>query len=176
MTGPKPPNDAVPPPTAPVRIDFLLLGWLFPGLGHIAAGERTRGGLIAAAAALLISGGLLIGGLDVVDRKNDRLWFIAQAGNGPIAFVLDAARSRMSPGQEYEFRRDREMRQRYEDGDPVIISGLHRASIGHLNEIGTLWIALCGLMNVVVLIDFLNPSRISARGDSEGDMATGASA
>ena len=33
--------------------------------------------------------GILIGGIDVVDMKRDRLWFIAQACNGPIAFIVD---------------------------------------------------------------------------------------
>lgn len=155
-----PPADPVE--RAPIRPEAAVLAWLYPGLGHIYVGHRRRGLLILIAATLLIVGGVLIGGPDVVDRRNDRLWFIAQSGCGPVAFVLDGFRERVSPAQSYDFtpasRTDD--RQRYADEDPEMKRMLRRASIGHLNEVGTLYIALAGLMNLVVLLDFLNPHRI----------------
>ncbi len=156
------PPPAEPVESMPMRPEAAVLAWLYPGLGHLYVGHRRRGLLIMVAATLLILGGVLIGGPDVVDRRNDRLWFIAQAGCGPVAFVLDGFRERVSPAQTYDFspasRTDD--RQRYAEEDPEMKRMLRRASVGHLNEIGTLYIALAGLMNLVVLLDFLNPHRI----------------
>lgn len=101
----------------------------------------------------LIACGVLIGGIDVVDKQQDHLWFLAQAGNGPIAFVLDFLNQELlkssSPDTQARF-----------------------TSLGNLNSTGTLYIALAGLMNVVVMLDALagpdrpidSPSRRRADG------------
>ena len=39
----------------------------------------------------LFLSGILVGGIDAIDRKEDSLWFIAQAGCGPIAFATSYA-------------------------------------------------------------------------------------
>jgi len=92
-------------------------------------------------AFILIAIGLLLGGVDVVDAKQDRLWFIAQAGNGPVAFVLDYLNQSL-----------------LKTSSPETQAKL--TSLGHLNAIGTLYIALAGLMNVVVILDaFAGPDR-----------------
>ena len=129
-----------------------VLGWLIPGLGHVKIGERTRGVLVFSGVAFLWICGLLVGGVDSVDRTNDRLWFIAQAGTGPIAFAVDGLNSSLiktgrmgelieSPGP------------RGEDGrsSSVIMSTFK--SVAHANEYGTLYTALAGLMNIVALLD-----------------------
>jgi hypothetical protein len=146
-----------------------VLAWLLPGLGHLVIGHRRRGILIMVATAVLIAAGVLVGGPDVVDRRNDRLWFIAQSGCGPVVFALDAVRERVSPGQTYDFspRSRNGDRERYMDEDPEMNRMLRRASIGHLNEIGTLYIALAGLMNLVVILDFFNPHRIPSPRERE---------
>src|SRR5437762_593834 len=66
-----------------------VLAWLWPGVGHLYLGHRRRGRYIMFGVLLLFFGGILIGGLDSIDRKNDRLWFLAQGLNGPIAFAAD---------------------------------------------------------------------------------------
>ena len=166
---PEPPAERMP-----ARPEAAVLAWLVPGLGHLYVGHRRRGVLIMVATALLLAGGVLIGGPDVVDRRNDRLWFIAQSGCGPVVFALDALRERISPGQSYDFspRARTDDRQRYADEDPEMRRMLRRASIGHVNEIGTLYIALAGLMNLVVVLDFFNPHRLPSpreRAAREGD-------
>ena len=84
----------------------------------------------------LFFSGILIGGVDVVDRKEDHLWFIAQALNGPVAFGADYVnQSRVSAG----------------------VPDVERKSLAHVNEIGTLFVALAGLMNLVVILDALQP-------------------
>lgn len=87
----------------------------------------------------LFLSGILIGGVDVVDRRNDQLWFYAQAACGPITFAADL------------------LNQRFLDSEEDVIK--HK-SLSHVNEIGTLFVALAGLMNLVVILDVLhNPSK-----------------
>ena len=86
----------------------------------------------------LFFSGLLIGGLDAVDRRNDGIWFLAQAFNGPIAFVADWLNQLL-------------IQQRSED-DRLMMIGL-----GHVNSIATLFIALGGLMNLAVILDAFCP-------------------
>ena len=74
---------------ATLRPGAALLAWILPGLGHIAIGQKRRGFLMMSGVLFLFFAGLLIGGVDVVDMKRDRLWFLAQACNGPIAFIAD---------------------------------------------------------------------------------------
>jgi len=96
-------------------------------------------------------GGVLIGGLDVVDRKDDRLWFLAQALCGPIAIAADAANQRILKPMPSNWVT------RYKEGDPQVTRQLHRKSLGHVNEMGTLYCALAGLMNLVAILDALQP-------------------
>src|SRR5436190_20311100 len=66
-----------------------LLAWLWPGAGHMFLGQKRRGRYIMMGVLLLFLGGILIGGVDTIDHKDDRLWFLAQGLCGPIAFVSD---------------------------------------------------------------------------------------
>jgi hypothetical protein len=128
-----------------------ILAWLWPGMGHIHLGERKRGFLVMFGVLFIFLGGVLIGGLDVVDRKDDRLWFLAQVLCGPIAIAADTANQRIlkpMPGNWVD---------RYEEGDPQVTRQLHRKSLGHVNEMGTLYCALAGLMNLVAILDALQP-------------------
>ena len=83
----------------------------------------------------LFLGGIFIGGVDVVDRRNDKLWFFAQVICGPIAFATDL------------------LNQKFLSSDEDVI---RRKSTSHNNEIGTLFTALAGLMNLVVILDVLH--------------------
>jgi hypothetical protein len=117
-------------------IPGFVAAWLFPGLGHILQGQRRRGFLILGGTMLLIFAGLLIGGLDVVDSRNHWLWFLAQSGCGPITFILDWLNVQLVDQQDQAAQ-------------------IARTSLGRVNEMGTLLIALAGLMNIVVMLDAL---------------------
>jgi hypothetical protein len=121
----------------PIRVGHVVLGWILPGMGHIAIGHKSRGFLIMFGVLFLILSGVLVGGIDAVDHKNDGLWFIAQVWCGPIVLGIDLMNQAWIA--------------------PLPIS--ERATLvglSHANEIGTLFIAMAGLMNFVVLLDVLH--------------------
>ena len=99
----------------------------------------------------LFGTGLLIGGIDSVDRREDRLWFMAQVLCGPIAIAADLANQSIVKTLPVNWQR------RYEQGDQDIRDRLHRKGLGHVNEMGTLFSALAGLMNLVAILDALHP-------------------
>ena len=121
-----------------------LMGWVVPGLGHWIIGEKGRGALILGGVVFLWASGLLIGGIDSVDKTEDKLWFYAQAGSGPIAFVVDGLNDRLIKSGSWG-----EMLDAPKAGRQVS----SYKSIAQMNEYGTLFTALAGLMNVVALLD-----------------------
>jgi hypothetical protein len=133
-----------------------VLAWLWPGLGHMAIGERRRGRRIMLGVLFLFFSGLLIGGVDCVDRKNDRLWYLAQVLCGPLAIAADWANQTFVQSKlPTEWTRDLQLRERFESHDPEVLEPLRRVGLGRVNEMGTLFIALAGLMNLVVILDAL---------------------
>ena len=140
-----------------------IFGWIIPGLGHFSIGERSRGVLILAGVLFLWVCGIFIGGVDSVDRKEDRLWFLAQAGAGPIAFAVDGLNSSLlKSGRFGEIMDAPNPRDR---GRSLQVSSLK--SVAHMNEYGTLFTALAGLMNVVALLDAGSRPRRSRRSEAE---------
>lgn len=121
----------------PITPGAAILAWLLPGAGHIAHGQTKRGVVIMIGVLFLFISGLLIGGVDVVDRKEDKLWFIAQVFCGPIALGADYAN------------------QHFIKGLPPVDRN-QTTSLGRVNEIGTLYCALAGLMNLVIILDALH--------------------
>lgn len=83
---------------------------------------------------MLVVIGVLVGGVDCVDRRNDRLWFLAQSVCGPIVFAVDFVNQRYVQTLPDE--------QRY-----------RAIALNKPNEMGTLFVALAGLMNLVVILD-----------------------
>lgn len=128
-------------------------------------------------------GGVLIGGIDVVDRREDFVWFLGQALVGPIAYgtdyvhqnyikVRDPNTGQLRSAHPYEIR-DPRTRQAIEVRDPETgaprefldpRSGQlrmstpadrppNKKSLGRVNEIGTLFATLAGMLNLICMID-----------------------
>jgi len=101
----------------------------------------------------LFAAGLLIGGLDSVDQREDGPWFLAQAWNGPIAFLADFGNEQvLKSGRVGELVPSPAPASA--PGAPpgqTMVSTLK--GIGVVNDVGTLYIALGGLMNLVVMLD-----------------------
>ncbi|MBX3404874.1 MAG: hypothetical protein KF699_15800 [Phycisphaeraceae bacterium] len=66
-----------------------VLALLMPGLGHWFLGYRRRGVYIAVGVLAMFATGLLVGGIDAVDRREDFPWFLGQALVGPVAVGVD---------------------------------------------------------------------------------------
>jgi hypothetical protein len=157
------------------------LGWLIPGAGYLLLGDRARGLTVGITVAVLFIGGLLIGGVRVLevpgygphgqpleavvsrDRQHENLveensddnqrdlgwvmrihpideirnkpWSIAQVMAGPLAVAAGA-------GAVIASERD-------------AATGLPVGARSHarVNEIGVLYTAIAGMLNLLAIID-----------------------
>lgn len=71
-----------------------LAAFAFPGAGHWYLGHNARAARICAGVLFLFLTGLLVGGISCVDRRENGIWFLGQALNGPIAFATDFAHTK----------------------------------------------------------------------------------
>lgn len=141
----------------------LIAAVLFPGAGHFIAGERKRGVLTGVGVLGLFFGGMFIGGIDVIDSKEDRIWFAGQALIGPTAFAVDWV-------HQNKFKVIDPATKALRSADPdegrgangVAVKGgtsPNQKSINKVNDLGTLYATLAGLMNLIVILDAGWPSR-----------------
>ncbi|MFG0282884.1 MAG: DUF6677 family protein [Phycisphaerales bacterium JB039] len=172
------------------RLDLVagIIGAALPGAGQVYLGEVKRGVLAGVGVLGLFFGGVLVGGIDVIDSREDRLWFFGQALVGPVAFGVDwyhqnrlkayqwepgeavhgqvflqARPTSLNPGEQ------RVVGQITVDGRPVTVPLRRIAtagavppsskSIGRMNELGTLFATIAGMLNLIVFLDALLPSR-----------------
>lgn len=154
-----------PPAFSPLG---LLGACLFPGLGHMLTGERTRGLYVASGIMGLFVSGLLVGGISTIDAKENRVWFIGQALVGPATFLVDFV-------HQHHFKvldpKTKQLRSPYpgegRGADGVAInSGTppYVKSIGKMNELGTLFSTVAGMINVIVILDAGWPTRRRPQG------------
>ena len=127
-----------------------IAGWLVPGLGYLLIGQRARAIASGATILALFVGGLLIAGVRCVDvpgydvngqpRRgaaaiaNNRLhavldkpWYIPQILTGPAAIAASVASVRAAPHYD--------------------------KTVGRLWDIGTLYTAVAGMLNLLVILD-----------------------
>jgi TM2 domain-containing membrane protein YozV len=144
---------------------FLAL--ILPGLGHLYRGHRRRAAYIALGILGLFASGLLIGGIDSVDSREDRIWFLGQALVGPIAFGVDHLHQTRfkvidpitnhprsaDPGEARDPRTARPYTSPRGEGPPNI------KSLGKVNELGTLFSTIAGMLNLIVILDAAFPTR-----------------
>jgi hypothetical protein len=164
---------------------------LLPGAGHFFLGERARAGLIASGILGLMVCGLLIGGIDAIDSKEDTIWFAGQALIGPIPLAIDyyhqtrlkvlytpsgmerSPRGVPFKGQPRVWLRSpdpgevRDPASGYVAAkDPDRYRAAYSKSLGRMNELGTLYITIAGMLNLIVIIDAFYFAR--ARRDALG--------
>jgi hypothetical protein len=121
---------SVPPPIV------ALATWVVPGSGYWLIGERARGLTVGVTIIVLFVLGLLIGGVKVVDPPPNALsspinaitqkpWFVGQILAGPITLLTASIGS----------------------------SEKYFTSHARVNEIGTLYTAVAGMLNLLAIID-----------------------
>lgn len=150
----------------------LVAACVLPGLGHIVRRERARAAAICVGVLGLFGTGMLVGGIDVVDRREDTAYFVGQAFVGPIAFGVDYIhQSQFKVWRETRVG-DRVIRRlqsgfpgewRAADGSGVMVAagatpppGATKPavkSISKINELGMLFGAIAGMLNLIAIID-----------------------
>ncbi|HEV2295055.1 MAG TPA: DUF6677 family protein [Tepidisphaeraceae bacterium] len=132
MPGP----DASSAPPAPL---VALAGWLVPGSGYWLIGHRTRALVVGVSVIALFVLGILVAGIGVVEAPSlsggggivsrilQKPWFLGQVMTGPIglisAFIADN------------------------------VAHSYPAAKARLGEIGTLYTAIAGMLNLLAIID-----------------------
>lgn len=163
-------------PTTPVRFAPAagLAAILLPGLGHVVLGEVRRGVWAGVGVLGLVLAGLLVGGVDAVDRREDPIWFVGQALVGPVAFGInhlhqsrfkayDPVLLSRDPARALRSALPGEARATSDQGLPVWRAaepGDPRPAtkgVGRANELGMLLVTLAGMLNLIVIIDAAFP-------------------
>ena len=159
----------------PVTTSWPLVaaaGWLLPGLGYVLIGQRWRAYAGGGAVLALFALGLLIGGVRVVELPDlsagvapgsllSLPWRLLGAVVGPLArqpwFAAQGLAGPVSVVAGYL-------------GEAAARAGYPRGT-ARLNEIGTLYCAIAGMLNFVLILDAA--ARAAAAGD-RADRADGA--
>ena len=140
-----PADNPTPDTHQPVwNLPAAVAAWLVPGLGHLLAGHTQRGVILMVCIGGLWTVGLLVGGISVVHARNAdgalRPWYMGQALIAPSVAV--------------EYTHDK-FRARTEGADPSPFdeSIAFSPAYGRAAEVGTLYTALAGLLNLLAIID-----------------------
>lgn len=116
-----------------------LTSWLVPGLGYVLSGERTRGLTVGITILAMFTAGLIIGGQRVIELPPspnwagvmEKPWFVPQVLAGPITFIS----AHIGKGEGFF------------------------ASHARASEIGTLYTAIAGMLNLLAIIDATDRAR-----------------
>ncbi|HEY8666359.1 MAG TPA: DUF6677 family protein [Tepidisphaeraceae bacterium] len=129
-------------PTPPASAFVAIAGWLIPGFGYRLIGQHRRSWLIGISIISLFLLGILVSGIRVVDAPDmsgpgtilqrilQKPWFIGQVLSGPLG-VISAWISNQLAHSRYS--------------DIVAHS--------RIAEIGTLYTAVAGMLNLLAIID-----------------------
>lgn len=115
-----------------------LLSFAIPGAGYLLYGDRLRAGLVFAGIMGLFLGGMLIGGVEVVTRQQDNLWKIFHIGLWPLVTMTRV----------------------------LLGAASSTPSVGRVNEIGSLFVAMASFLNAIAAVDCLwHPLRQDRRNE-----------
>ncbi len=116
----------------------IALGWLIPGAGHWLIGQRGRAVVFAIAIHLLFLGGVLLGGVRVLNRPRQPVWDYSQFMAGWPMLVGNAVKNDVFKPQAKH---------------PVGFAPL-------IQDVATAYCGLAGMLNLLVLVDlFLHVSQ-----------------
>ncbi len=163
MPNPPPiPHHAAAP--AAWNLDAAAAAWLLPGLGHVLLGERARGLTIGIAIGLLWVAGLLIGGVGVIDARDNRIAFAGQMIVAPSIAVQLIKGYTLTPTTA-------------EGLEPATKTGIEPPYVMSFNRVyehGSLYTALAGMLNLLAIIDVLyrDPARDRRKMHEENDVTS----
>jgi hypothetical protein len=142
-----------------------VLACILPGLGHWYLGERWRAAIVGIGVLGMFLGGLLIGGIDVVDSREDSWWFVGEAMVGPVAWGVDYAHQhhfKVNDAGKLRTANPGETRDLQGNAIAARAGELppNSKSLGRMNELGTLFCTIAGMLNLIVILDALFYSKI----------------
>ena len=120
-----------------------LAGWVLPGLGYWLIGQRGRAVACGVTILLVFFGGILIAGVRVVQAPEmkgsgntaqkilQRPWFIGQVLTGPLGITAAVISDKLAASETYGKIETK----------------------ARLAEIGTLYTAVAGMLNLLTIID-----------------------
>ena len=120
-----------------------LAGWVLPGLGYWLIGQRGRAIACGLTILLVFFGGILIAGVRVVQAPEmsgsgntvqkilQRPWFIGQVLTGPLGITAAVISDKLASSETYGKIETK----------------------ARLAEIGTLYTAVAGMLNLLTIID-----------------------
>ena len=159
-------NAASTPTAQPTGFNPLagVAALVIPGLGHVFLGQVRRGLLVGFGVLGLFFAGLFVGGIDAVDKKEDGLWFIAQAPTGIVAFGANYIHQNMFKGVDPSSHAA--PRRMPYPGESINAKGIivpggdppAQRSLARVHEMGILFTAVAGLLNVLAAIDAMFPT------------------
>ncbi len=133
-----------------------IAGWILPGMGYVVLGQTWRGVVAGTTILLLILMGIFIGGIRVIELPGfdnagkrvvvpgtdqwvltarpvptlmEEIWFMPQLLNGPVTLL--AGRQSLA----------------------LTRSGSAMKMHGRLDDIGILYVAIAGVLNLIIIID-----------------------
>ena len=130
-----------------------MAGWVLPGLGHLLIGHVGRGLVLGVTIGTLWLGGLLIGGISVIDRRDHSAWFLGQMMVAPSVVV-----DRYHDNLRSQWQR--------EVGSRADLVPPYEPAFGKPQEQGTLYTALAGLLNLLAMIDVAGRSPAGTPGEA----------
>jgi hypothetical protein len=132
-------------PYEPSPIVALALGWVLPGAGHAYAGQWGKATFFFSAIMTLVVLGMILGHGTVF--LYNQLWYAAQVCTGGPALLLTPVSHHMAkqpqppppPGSEPAYKKTDEF------------PGIDWAA--RLHETGTLYTAVAGFLNILIMMD-----------------------
>lgn len=127
-----------------------ILALILPGLGYVALGEIRRAIYVGCGILGLVAGGLLIGGLDAIDSREDPLWYGVQVLAGPVVIGLDYVHQQHFKVVDSKGRRVTPL------PAPAGATGSapgSRRALARVSDVGLLYVALAGMLNLIAVIE-----------------------
>lgn len=150
-----------------------LAGWVVPGLGYILIGERARGLIAGTTILLTFLAGLLIGGIRVVDvpgyDNSGQAKTVTMAGTGETVSVFKTAPLQEVMNKPWYIAQTLVGPANFAAtwGSLQAAAGGHKQSTARIFDIGTLYTAVAGMLNLLALIDAAH--RTTRPGEDEDD-------
>ena len=173
----------------------LALAWLVPGLGHMVIGHKARGMVFLVTLHGLFALGLILGGIRAINPPEQPIWRYTQFLSGwPMLVTNYVERKVYEPEYVYVDREHpmTKIEKLYESGRPSLLDDAARprreayakdfiekhplfSYHPKIQDIGSVYCGLAGMLNLLVIFDVLlritGSQRVASEGAAKGELA-----